>query len=227
MVSDRTVWRRLHECAGKGVTKKVLKATLDAHDRMLGLELEDWSWRTSRWTARSPRPSAAGRSPAGPGRPGQAGHQTLRGHDTLGIPLHLVAATANAHDSPLLAPTLARLPGAVGPLPDGARVHLEVGHDAGYDSTKTHGLLEVLGYRHAIASKGTPAPIQAGQRWSIERTHSWMNGYGKLRRSTDKAAAVAEVCLFLAAALTVIRRLINRSRARCRWDIRPTTRRLR
>jgi hypothetical protein len=45
---------------------------------------------------------------------------------------------------------------------------------------------QILGYQGHIAVKGAPAPIQAGKRWPIERTHSWLNGYGKLRRCTDK-----------------------------------------
>jgi hypothetical protein len=32
-----------------------------------------------------------------------------------------------------------------------------------------------------IAVKGKPAPIQAGKRWPVERTHSWMNGPGMTR----------------------------------------------
>ena len=42
----------------------------------------------------------------------------------------------------------------------------------------------------------------------MQRTHSWMNGYGNLRRSTDKRKIVVEFSLYLAAALIVIRRLI-------------------
>jgi hypothetical protein len=37
-----------------------------------------------------------------------------------------------------------------------------------------------------------------------------MNGYGKLRRCTDKRKVIVEFYLHLAAVLTVIRRLINR-----------------
>ncbi len=40
----------------------------------------------------------------------------------------------------------------------------------------TRDLLEILGYDADIAFKGVPAPIQAGKRWPVERTHSWMNG---------------------------------------------------
>ena len=61
---------------------------------------------------------------------------------------------------------------------------------------------------------------------SIERTHQWMNGYGKLRRCTEKRQAVVDSYLFLAAALVVIRQLIQRARTRYRWDTRSTSRRL-
>jgi hypothetical protein len=54
-----------------------------------------------------------------------------------------------------------------------------------------------------------------------------MNGYGKLRRVADKRKVIVEFYLHLAAALTVIRRLINQARALYRWPTRPTTRRLR
>jgi hypothetical protein len=52
-----------------------------------------------------------------------------------------------------------------------------------------------------------------------------MNGYGKLRRITDRDAAIVGFYLYLAAALT-IRQLIQRACHRYRWDTRPTTKRL-
>ena len=61
---------------------------------------------------------------------------------------------------------------------------------------------------------------------SIERTHSWMNGYGKLRRCTEKRRPVVDFYLFLAAALVVLRQLIQRARRRYRWPGRPSARRL-
>jgi len=141
--------------------------------------------------------------------------------------LHLVAARANDHDSPLLEPTLAGICDMIGPLPQGRNDFPNLHLDRGYDSGKTRDLLEVLGFEGHIAVKGVPAPIQAGRRWPVERTHAWMNGYGKLRRFTDKRKIVVEFYLYLAAALTVIRRLINRARSQYRWPTRPTTRRLR
>ena len=64
------------------------------------------------------------------------------------------------------------------------------------------------------------------RRWVVERTHGWMNGYGKLRRCTERCRQVVDFYLFLAAAVVVIRQLIQRARRRYRWPTRPTTRRL-
>lgn len=216
--SDRTIRRRLQEWAEAGVTQSLLKTALAGYDRMLGLELDDLSVDGS--ITKSPcGGEVSGRSPVDRGKQGTKRSVVT---DAGGLPLHLVAAAAGAHDSPLLEPTLAGVPDAVGPLPQGACVHL----DAGYDSGKTRDLLHILGYDHQIATKGKPCPIQIGKRWVVERTHSWMNGFGKLRRSTDKRRVITEFFLFLAAAITVIRRLINTARHHYRWDTRPTTRRL-
>lgn len=118
--------------------------------------------------------------------------------DATRLRLHLAADAANAHDTPLIEPTLAGIPDAVGPLPDGACVHL----DTGYDSGKTRELLEVLGYDHRIATKGKLSPIQVGRRWVVERTHSWINGFGKLRLSTYRRHSVVKLYAFLGAAIT-------------------------
>jgi IS5 family transposase len=142
--------------------------------------------------------------------------------DGAGVPLHVIAAGANRHDSPRLGATLAGVDKLDRDLPDGVLVHL----DRGYDNGPTRALLDGLGFDGAIARKGVPAPVQAGARWVVERTHSWMNGYGKLRRCTEKARSVVDFYLFLAAALVVVRQLIRRARTRYRWPGRPTTRRL-
>lgn len=216
--SDRTIRRRLVDWADAGLGEAVLRTTLEGYDRMIGLNLEDLSVDGS--ITKSPcGGEVSGRSPVDRGKQGTK--RSVVG-DGDGIPLHLLAARANNHDSPLLEPTLAGVCDMIGPLPDKPGMHL----DRGYDSAKTRDLLEILGYEAEIAIKGEPAPIQAGKRWPIERLHSWMNGYGKLRRCTEKRKIIAEFYLNLAAALTVIRRLINRARIHYRWPTRPTTRRL-
>ncbi len=58
------------------------------------------------------------------------------------------------------------------------------GTGRGYDSKRTRELLDEIGFDAQIACKGTPAPIQIGKRWVVERTNSWMNGFGETRRCT-------------------------------------------
>nr|WP_205709506.1 IS5 family transposase [Kineococcus siccus] len=215
--SDRTIRRRLHAWAQAGIGQDVFTATLAAYDTMIGLDLEDVSLDGS-ITKAVGGGECAGRSPVDRGKGGTKRSVVV---DAAGVPLHVEVAGANCHDSPLLAPTLAGLT-ALGPLPTTVTVHL----DAGYDSKKTRALLVELGLQGRIAVKGVKAPIQVGKRWPVERTHAWFNGYGKLRRVTDRSRPVVKFYTHLAAAITVIRRLINEARNRYRWPGRPTTRRL-
>ncbi|CCG05679.1 putative transposase [Blastococcus saxobsidens DD2] len=32
------------------------------------------------------------------------------------------------------------------------------------------------------AHRGTPAPIQVGRRWVVERANSWLNDFGRLKK---------------------------------------------
>jgi hypothetical protein len=215
--SDGTIRRRLKEWAAPGLSEQVHALALRAYDRMIGLELDDLA--VDGCVTKAPGGGeVAGRSPVDRGKQGRKRSVATDGG---GIPLHLVAAGANRHDAPVLEPTLAGLDKLDG-LPDDVTVHL----DRGYDGGPTRALLEALGFDGAIARTGVPAPVQAGARWVVERTHSWMNGSGKLRRCTEKRAAIVDVYLFLAAALVVLRQLIQRARLRYRWPARPTTRRL-
>jgi transposase len=215
--SDRTIRRRLREWAEAGLAERLHTLALQAYDRMIGLDLEDLA--VDGCITKAPAGgAAAGRSPVDRGKQGLKRSVVT---DGTGIPLHLVSAGANRNDAPLLGPTLAGLEKLDG-LPDDLTVHL----DRGYDNGPTRALLAELGFIGAIARKGVPAPIQAGTRWVVERTHCWMNGFGKLRRCTETAKAVVDFFLFLAAALVVLRQLIQRARLRYRWPSRPTTRRL-
>lgn len=216
--SDRTIRRRLAEWAEAGLGHRLHQIALSAYERMIGLDLDDLSVDGS-ITKAIGGGDYAGRSPVDRGKGGTKRSVLTEG---TGVPLHLVCASANRHDSPLLEPTLAGLEPFAAMLPPTASVHL----DAGYDSATTRALLRDLGLTGHIATKGIPAPIQTGKRWVVERTHSWINGYGKLRRITDRSADVIEFYTFLAAAITVIRSLIRQARTRYRWDTRPTTRRL-
>jgi IS5 family transposase len=132
------------------------------------------------------------------------------------MPLGWVVAPANIHDSPLLEPTLETLAG-LGPLPTQPTVHL----DRGYDSGKTRTTLAERGLDGHIAHKGTPAPIQAGKRWPVERTHAWGNAFGKLRWCTERRRRVVGFYLALAHAVIIVGRLVRRAWTGYRWQGRP------
>jgi len=215
--SDATIRRRLKEWAAAGLSEQVHALALRGYDRMIGLELDDLA--VDGCITKAPSGGeVAGRSPVDRGKQGLKRSVVT---DETGVPLHVVSAGANRHDAPLLGPTLAGLD-KLDRLPDEPTVHL----DRGYDGGPTRALLDALGFDGAVARKGIPAPIQAGSRWVVERTHQWMNGYGKLRRCTEKLRPVVDFYLFLAAALVVLRQLIQRARLRYRWPTRPTSRRL-
>lgn len=217
--SDRTIRRRLREWAELGLGEQVHHLALEAYERMIGLDLEDLA--VDGCITKAPSGGeVAGRSPVDRGKQGLKRSVLTEG---AGIPLHLVPAGANRHDAPLLPATLTGLDKAAALIDaEPGTLHL----DQGYAGTPTRALLHELGLDGAIARKGVPAPRQAGARWTVERTHSWMNGYGKLRCCTEKRRVIVEFYLFLAAALVVLRRLIQEARLRYRWPTRPTARRL-
>ncbi|MFB6957714.1 IS5 family transposase [Streptomyces sp. NPDC056309] len=216
--SDRTIRRRVKQWAELGISEKVHALALEAHDRMIGLGLSEIS--VDGCITKAPSGGdKAGRSPVDRGKQGL---KRSVASDAGGVPLGIVSDGANRHDSPLLGPTLDSAKAQVGAMPETVNVNL----DRGYDSAKSRALIDELGFTAEIARKGVPAPIQAGKRWVVERTHSWMNNYGKLRRCTERSGEVVDFYLYLAAALVTLRMLIRRATSRYRWDGRPTTRRL-
>jgi hypothetical protein len=133
-----------------------------------------------------------------------------------GIPLGAVPAPANHCDDGLLAATLDTI-GAVAVLPTRPVVHL----DAGYDYQLCRQVLVKRGMVGQVATRGVPAPIQASRRWPVERTHAWVNQYGKLRRCTERRRLVVAFWLALASAVIIFGRLLRRAWTSYRWQTRP------
>ena len=124
--------------------------------------------------------------------------------DGYGIPLDRVLAPASRHDSPLLAATLDKL-GDLGPLPGDLRVHL----DAGYDSQVTRDELDARKMTGQIAHKGEKAPIQASQRWPVERTNARHNVFNRLQRCYERREKVIDAFFDLADTIITVRSLIR------------------
>jgi len=218
--SDRTIRRRLKEWAAAGVAAVRHTLVLEQYDHLIGLDLG--ALAVDGCITKAPcGGDKAGRSPVDRGKQGLK-RSTVT--DAAGIPLHVVAAGANRHDAPLLAPTLDGLGklGPLPPLPEHSTTHL----DRAYNGAPTRALLDHLGFTGDSARTGVPAPLQVGKRWVVERTQAWRNGYGKLRRCTERDGAVVDFYLFLAATFVTVRALFREARQRFRWPGRPTTRRL-
>jgi transposase len=217
--SATTIRERRDEWIEAGIFARLEQISLEAYDRIVGLDLGDVT--VDGCIVKAPcGGEAAGRSPVDRGKQGTKRSLLV---DGTGIPLGCVIAGAHRNDSPLLRPTLERLTrfdeGLGFGLPQDITVHL----DAGYDSSKTRDLLDEIGCRGVISKKGFP--LQAGKRWVVERTNSWHNrGFKKLHVCTERRARVIEAFVALANAVIIIRRLIRTAWTTHRWETRPTRR---
>lgn len=211
--SATTIRARRDEWVCAGIFAELEQICLTAYDKIIGLDLADLV--VDGCITKAPcGGEAAGRSPVDRGKQGTKRSLLV---DGKGIPLGCVVASANCHDSPLLAPTLEKLSRFGFDLPERITVHL----DAGYDSGKTRDLLAALGCDAVISTRGEP--LQAGARWVVERTNSWHNrGFRKLHICTEVRTRVIDAFIALANAIIITRRLIAEAWPRYRWNSRPT-----
>jgi transposase len=169
--SATTLRRRRDEWIEAGAMEALEELALESYDRVVGLQLADVA--VDGCITKAPcGGEKAGKSPVDRGKRGIKRSTMV---DANGIPLGVVSAPANRHDSPLLASTLDALE-ALGLPPESVSVHL----DRGYDSNVTRRLLEERELIGVISEKGKPAPLRAGLRWVVERTNSWHNAHKKL-----------------------------------------------
>ncbi|MFJ1550556.1 IS5 family transposase [Streptomyces sp. NPDC088246] len=218
--SATTLRRRRDEWIATGVMETLRLLALAAYDRMVGLELEQLS--ADGCITKAPSGGdCAGRSPVDRAKLGLKRSQLT---DRYSIPLVTEPAPANTRDHTLLPATLDRftaLETALGPLPERPRLTL----DAGYDYRIVHDDLADRKITARIAERGAKTPIQ--RRWVVERTNSWMNNFGKLRRCTERRKDAVEFFIAMASAIITIRCLIRRAWPLYRWDTRPRSPRIR
>jgi transposase len=216
--SDWVIRDRVKAWTKLGLSEQLHSLALAAYDKMIGLELDELS-ADGCHTKAPCKGDKAGRSPVDRGKQGLKRSTMV---ENRGVPLGVATDGGNRHDSKLLAPTIRAAEQQVGALPGHARVHL----DSAYNGKACRKTLDDHVLVGVIAAKGVPAPIQVGNRWVVERTQSWMNGYGKIRRCFERDGEKVDFFLYLAAAFVTVRALIREARKRYRWDTRPTSRRL-
>lgn len=195
---------------------------LRAYDRMVGLDLEDLAADDCITKAPSGG-ECAGKSPVDRGKRGLKRSQLTDGY---GIPVVTVPAGADIRDHTLLPETLDEFAELTEHL-DHAPQHPALSLDAGYDYQLVYTDLAEREITPRITELGTKTPIQTDGRWVAERTNSWMNNFGKLRRNTERRRPCTEFHLALATAIITVRSLIRRAWYTHRWDTRPTSPRIR
>ncbi len=216
--SATTMRRRRDEWIRLGIFDRLRLAALDAYEKMIGLDLADVA--VDGCTTKAPcGGECAGRSPVDRGKGGMKRSQLS---DGAGVPMATISAPANTRDDALLGQTLDALKDFA-PLPAEVTVHL----DAGYDYRPCRDALDERGLLGEIASRGTPAPIQVGKRWVVERANSWLNDFGRLRRCTERRRACIDAYLALAAAIVTVRALRRAAWYLYRWETRPGSPRMR
>jgi len=214
--SATTLRDRRDEWIACAVIETLRQIALDAYDRFIGLELADVA--VDGCITKAPcGGEKAGKNPVDRGKQGIKRSTAV---DARGIPIGGVSAGANRNDSPLLVPTLQHASASVGGLPDLASIHL----DRGYDSSLTRERLEELNLIGEVSKKGQPAPLQAGQRWVVERTNSWHNAHKKLVWCTERVGRVIDFWVAFSDVIIVVRRLIREGWMRYRWEGRPSHR---
>jgi len=211
--SATTLRRRRDEWIEAGVMDELEEMARDSYDRTIGLDLSDVA--VDCCITKAPcGGEKAGKSPVDRGKQGIKRSMMVDGE---GIPLGVVAAGANRHDSPLLAPTLDVLR-TLGGLPEAVSVHL----DCGYDSNVTRRLLQERELAGVISEKGRPAPLGSTKRWVIERTNSWQNAHKKLLWCTERQGRVIDFWIAFSNAVIIVGRLIREAWSRYLWEGRPS-----
>ncbi|ACR31784.1 Transposase (plasmid) [Burkholderia glumae BGR1] len=150
--------------------------------------------RARRWGGRKTGPNPTDRA-----RPGSKHHVLV---DANGVPLVAILTGANTNDVTQLLPLVDAIPPIRGvrgrPLQKPGVVYA----DRGYDSTRHRRALRERGIKPVIAKRRTEHGSGLGKyRWVVERTHSWLHNFRRLRTRFERSAYIHEAFLKLGCSL--------------------------
>ena len=211
--SATTLRRRRDEWIEAGVKDNLEEMARQAYDRTFGLDVADVAVDCCVTKA----PCGGEKADRSPVDRGKQGIKRSIAVDADGIPLGFATAPANRHDSPLLGETMDSMEEILGALPEPVRVHL----DRGYDSDLTRKRLAERDLIGVISKKGKSAPLQATNRWVVERTNSWQNAHKKLVWCTEREGRVIDFWVAFSNAIVIVGRLVRQAWVRYRWEGRP------
>lgn len=189
-------WNALPKCFGPSSTihenfQKLVKNNfflnawrhaLEKYDRYIGLDLRNQSFDCSH--SKSPMGGIdTGFSPVDRRKLGTKKSILT---DKNGIPLAIGLSAGNVHDSRTLIPTISN------------QVYYRttpfktIELDAAFDAASVRNFLEKIGYCYRISANKRRGPTRSSEkmqfRWSVERTHSWINRFRRLIVRWEKSS---------------------------------------
>lgn len=122
--------------------------------------------------------------------------------DGQGIPLAIVLTGANVNETTKLESTIDAINPIKRPRGRPRRRPAKLHADKGYESKKNKAALRRRGIIPRIARKGVESKERLGRhRWVVERTHSWLNRFRRLKVRYERRADIHEAFLKIGCAL--------------------------
>lgn len=126
--------------------------------------------------------------------------------DREGIPLALVLTAANVNETTMLEQTIDDIKPIKRPRGRPRKRPEKLHADKGYSSKKNRAALRKRGITPRIARKGIDSKQSLGRhRWVVERTHSWLNRFRRLKVRYERRADIHEAFLKIGCALICLR----------------------
>jgi len=140
-----------------------------------------------------------GPNPTDRARPGSKHHVLV---DANGVPVSVILTGANRNDVTQLLPLVDAIPPIRGVRGRPLRKPKVIYADRGYDSDSHRRRLRERGIRPVIARRRTEHGSGLGKfRWVVERTHSRLHGFRRLRIRFERRSDIHEAFLKLACSL--------------------------
>jgi transposase len=140
-----------------------------------------------------------GKNPTDRGKQGTKRHLIV---DQEGIPLAILLTAANVNETTMLELTVDAIEPIKRPRGRPRRRPAKLHADKGYESRKNKAALRKRGITPRIARKGVESKERLGRhRWVVERTHSWLNRFRRLKVRYERRADIHEAFLKLGCAL--------------------------
>jgi putative transposase len=185
------------------VFDQLISASLQLYDEGIGIQ---WKFQSIDGSIkRAPGCTEnAGKNPTDRARPGS---KQMVLTDKKGIPLAVVIAPANHHDSQLLEKTFAE-PRIERPHPQQVEQHLCA--DKGFDSQENRNTANEYGYHQHVKKRGeglNPLKKYTPKRWVVERTHAWINQFRGIHTRRIRSSAIYQAMTLLACSCIILAKL--------------------